>query len=37
MNTNRKLHAVVKMCTLAALVPLLAGTPIGRHDSQRRR
>ncbi len=34
MNTNLKPHALLKVCALAALVPLLAGTPLGRHQNQ---
>jgi len=34
MNTNQKPHALLKMCALAALVPLLAGTPVGRNQNQ---
>ena len=30
MNTNQQLLPLVKMCTLAAIVPMLAGTPAGR-------
>jgi hypothetical protein len=33
MNTNQHLPPLVKMCALAALVPLLAGTSPGRKDS----
>ncbi len=33
MNTDQKPHAVLRMCALAALVPLLAGTSLGKHDS----
>ena len=32
MNPKQKPQAVLKMCALAALVPLLAGTPLGKHD-----
>jgi len=34
MNTNQKSHALLKVCTLAALVPLLAGTPLGSNQNQ---
>ena len=34
MNTNQKPHALLKVCTLAALVPLLAGTPLGSNQNQ---
>src|SRR5262245_11726229 len=34
MNTSQKPHALLKMCALAALVPLLAGTPVGRNQNQ---
>jgi selenium binding protein SBP56 len=32
MKTNQTLHALTKLCTLAALIPVLAGTPIQRND-----
>jgi selenium-binding protein 1 len=32
MTTDQKPHAVLKICALAALVPLLAGMPLGKHD-----
>lgn len=34
MSTNQKPHALLKVCTLAALVPLLAGTPLGSNQNQ---
>jgi len=34
MNTNDKLNALVKLCALAALVPLLAGTPVSKIDGR---
>jgi selenium-binding protein 1 len=34
MNTNHKLTPLVRIATLAALVPLLAGTPAGRLESR---
>jgi selenium-binding protein 1 len=34
MNTNHSLHPLVKIAMLAALVPLLAGTPAGRLESR---
>ncbi len=34
MNTNQHLPPLVKMCALAALVPLLAGTSPGRKESR---
>jgi hypothetical protein len=32
MDTNQKPHAVLKICALAALVPLLTAPQLGRHD-----
>jgi len=32
MNTNQKPQAVLKLCALAALVPLLTTTPLVKHD-----
>lgn len=34
MNTHQKPHALFKICALAALVPVLAGTPVAKHDQQ---